>query len=84
MMQDKQGEKKEGYRIIYLKSESKPHKASLETDYSKIQAAAKQKKQQEELTRWIRLNKGHVFIKLDEQYRSCESLKKWFAPDSQN
>ena len=81
---EKNGEKKEGYRIIYLKSESKPHKASLETDYSKIQAAAKQKKQQEVLAHWIELNKGHVYIKIDEQYHSCESLKKWLLEDKQN
>ena len=83
-MQDKTGEKKEGYRIIYLKSESKPHKASLETDYSKIQAATKQKKQQDVLARWIELNKGHVFVKIDEKYHSCESLKKWLREEKQN
>jgi peptidyl-prolyl cis-trans isomerase SurA len=76
---DKTGEKKEGYRIVYLKSESKPHKASLETDYSKIQSAAKQKKQQEELTKWIGLNKGHVFIKIDDSFKNCVVLKKWFG-----
>jgi peptidyl-prolyl cis-trans isomerase SurA len=81
---DKTGEKKEGYRIIYLKSETKPHKASLDTDYSKIQSAAKQKKQQDELARWIGLNKGHVFIKIDGQYKNCEAIKKWLREDKQN
>ena len=78
---DKTGEKKEGYRIVYLKSESKPHKASLDTDYSKIQSAAKQKKQHELLDRWISLNKSHAFIKVDDQYKNCEQMKKWLAPD---
>jgi peptidyl-prolyl cis-trans isomerase SurA len=78
---DKTGEKKEGYRIIYLKSETKPHIASLDTDYSKIQSAAKQKKQQDELTRWIALNKGHVFMKVDDAFKNCEILKKWFTAD---
>ena len=40
-VQDKTGEQKQGFRIILLKSESKPHPASLDEDYSKIQAAAK-------------------------------------------
>lgn len=74
---DKTGEKKEGYRIIYLKSESKPHKADLNTDYTKIQSAAKQKKQQEELTRWIGLNKGHIYIKIDASFSNCVQLQKW-------
>jgi peptidyl-prolyl cis-trans isomerase SurA len=74
---DKTGEKKEGYRIVYLKSESKPHKASLDLDYPKIQSATKQKKQQEELVKWIGLNKGHVFIKIDDAFKNCQLLKKW-------
>jgi peptidyl-prolyl cis-trans isomerase SurA len=78
---EKTGEKKDGYRIIYLKSETKPHKADPKTDYSKIQSAAKQKKQQDELTKWIKLNKGHIFIKIDKEYYNCEALKKWLAAD---
>lgn len=81
---DKTGERKEGYRIVYLKSETKPHVASLDTDYSKIQAAAKQKKQQELLTKWISLNKSHAFIKIDDSYQRCTEVKKWLAPNRQN
>jgi peptidyl-prolyl cis-trans isomerase SurA len=77
----KTGEEKRGYRILYLKSESKPHKASLETDYSKIHAAAKQKKQMDELSKWIGLNKGHFYFKMDPDYHSLTILKKWFTTD---
>ncbi|MFN8309313.1 MAG: peptidylprolyl isomerase [Chitinophagales bacterium] len=80
---ERTGEKKEGYRIILLKSETKPHKASLESDYSRIQAAAKQKKQQEELARWVSLNKDHVFIKLDNQYAGCKLTQKWLKEEKQ-
>lgn len=78
---DKTGEKKDGYRIIYLKSESKPHKASLETDYTKIQSAAKQKKQQDEMQKWIGLNKSHVYIKIDDAFKNCNLMKKWLGAD---
>ncbi len=78
---DKTGEKKEGYRIIYLKSETKPHKANPSTDYSKIQSAAKQKKQQDALANWIGLNKGHIFIKIDNTYTKCDAIQKWVAKD---
>lgn len=81
---DKTGEKKEGYRIVYLKSESKPHKASLDLDYSKIQSAAKQKKQQEELNKWISLNKGHIFIKIDDAFKNCVLLKKWYGAGTED
>lgn len=66
-----------------MKSETKPHKASLESDYSRIQAAAKQKKQQEELARWVSLNKDHVFIKLDNQYAGCKLTQKWLKEEKQ-
>ncbi|MBS1593933.1 MAG: peptidylprolyl isomerase [Bacteroidetes bacterium] len=79
---DKTGQERKGYRIIYLKSETKPHKADPSTDYSKIQAAAKQKKQQDELAHWIRLNKGHVFIKIDKSYYGCDVIKKWLSTDN--
>lgn len=80
---DKTGEQKQGYRIIYLKSESKPHKASLEEDYSKIQSAAKQKKQQDELAKWIALNKDHVYIRIDDEYKNCKLLQKWMKDEKQ-
>jgi peptidyl-prolyl cis-trans isomerase SurA len=80
---DKTGEQKQGYRIIYLKSESKPHKASLEEDYSKIQSAAKQKKQQDELAKWIALNKDHVYIRIDDEYKNCKLLQKWAKEEKQ-
>lgn len=71
------GEIKQGYRIIWLKSETKPHQASLETDYSKIQAAAKSAKQQEALNKWIELHVGKNFVKMDESVKNCPGMERW-------
>lgn len=79
--QDKSGDTRSGYRIIYLKSETKPHKASLETDYSKIAAAAKQQKQREEMDRWIGLYKDKTYIKIAPEYHNCEPIQKWLKPE---
>jgi peptidyl-prolyl cis-trans isomerase SurA len=76
-MQDKTGEQKQGYRIIWLKSESKPHKASLEQDYSKIQAAAKAEKQQKALEHWLKLHRGKNFVRIDDSMKSCKQMEKW-------
>ena len=76
-MQDKTGEQKQGYRIIWLKSESKPHKASLEQDYSKIQAAAKSEKQQKALEHWLKLHRGKNFVRIDDSMKSCKQMEKW-------
>tara|TARA_B110000037_G_scaffold217381_1_gene278286 strand:- start:1119 stop:2456 length:1338 start_codon:yes stop_codon:yes gene_type:complete len=68
---------KEGFRIIYLKSETPAHKASIDTDYSKIKAVAKQSKQAEALEKWIEEKSKTVFVRLNEDYTDCENLKKW-------
>ncbi|MCS6819610.1 MAG: hypothetical protein NZ522_06615, partial [Chitinophagales bacterium] len=79
---DKTGEQKQGFRIVLLKSETKPHKASLETDYPKIQAAAKNAKTQRELDRWIKLHKDKTFIRIEPDYMYCEQVKKWLNPSN--
>ena len=76
---DKTGETKQGYRIIWLKSESKPHKASLDLDYSKIQGAAKAEKQQRALEDWVRLHKGKNYVRIDDSMKYCTQVAKWLA-----
>lgn len=68
---------KEGYKIIRLNSRSAPHKANLLEDFSKIKAAALEKKKSDYLANWI-LDKVEVtYIYIDSQYDDCELLKKW-------
>lgn len=76
---DKTGETKQGYRIIWLKSESKPHKASLDQDYSKIQAAAKAEKQQKSLEQWVKLHKSKNYVRIDDSMKGCTQVAKWLA-----
>ncbi len=75
--QDRTGEMKEGFRIIWLKSETQPHKASLEQDYAKIQAAAKAEKQQRQLEQWLKLHKSKNFIRVDDSMKTCHQMQKW-------
>lgn len=74
---ERTGEQKQGFRIVLLKSETKPHKASLDIDYPKIQAAAKNAKTQRELDRWIKLYKDKTFIRVEPDYMFCEEAQKW-------
>ncbi|MFN8322099.1 MAG: peptidylprolyl isomerase [Chitinophagales bacterium] len=76
-MQDRTGEQKQGYRIIWLKSETQPHKASLEQDYSKIQAAAKAQKQQKALEQWLKLHKSKNYVRIDDSMKGCAQMEKW-------
>jgi peptidyl-prolyl cis-trans isomerase SurA len=74
---DKTGETKKGVRIIWLKSETKPHKANLEQDYSKIQSAAKAEKQQKELQDWLKLHRSRNYVRIDPSMDSCPQVAKW-------
>ncbi|HLP52830.1 MAG TPA: peptidylprolyl isomerase [Chitinophagales bacterium] len=76
-LQDRTGEQKQGFRIIWLKSESKPHPASLDEDYSKIQAAAKAEKQQKALEDWMKLHRSKNYVRIDESMKECPQLEKW-------
>jgi peptidyl-prolyl cis-trans isomerase SurA len=76
---DKTGETKQGYRIIWLKSESKPHRASLDQDYSKIQSAAKAEKQQKALEDWVKLHKSKNYVRIDDSMKGCAQVAKWLS-----
>lgn len=70
-------QQKQGYRIIYLKSETKPHKANLKEDYVRITAAATEQKKQELMKKWMQEKIRITYIKIDKSYDNCSSLAKW-------
>lgn len=62
---------KEVYAIAKVKSLTKAHKATVETDYMLIKAAYQGKKNQEILEEWIRKKQKEIYVKIDEKWRSC-------------
>ena len=71
-------EAKRGYRIVMLKSRSKPHRANLKDDYQQIQAAALAKKQQKVVGDWInRKLKEGVYVHVDKNYQQCKFQNNW-------
>ncbi len=66
---------KEAFRIVYLKSVSLPHQATLKEDYQKIQFATIQEKKNKLINSWFNKTKSEVFIDLDPEYKDCEILK---------
>jgi len=69
---------KKGYRIVKLKSRSKPHKANLKDDYQQIQAASLAKKQQKIIGDWInRKLKEGVYVHIDKDYQVCKFQNHW-------
>ena len=64
------------YRIIQLQSKTKPHKASLELDYTKIQNYAKESKKSEYFAKWLEDKLNETYIEVDQNYVSCPELDK--------
>ena len=69
------------YRLVYLKSRTSPHKASLTLDYSKIKTAAIEQKTNQIINDWVFDKIGSTFIEIDAMYNGCEVLQKWLAPE---
>ena len=65
-------EGRKGYRIIKLVSQTAPHRASLDKDYTKIKNAALQTIQQNFIAKWVKEKKEEMYIKIDKAYQRCE------------
>lgn len=61
------------FRILFLKSETKPHRANLKDDYQKIQAAALQQKQSDVLDKWIKAEYKKVYYRIEPGYKACSN-----------
>lgn len=59
------------YKIIQLKSQTKPHKANLKDDYNLIMNMVKSVKQNEIITNWIKEKQSEAYIKIDTKYIDC-------------
>jgi len=76
-IQSATGEPIKVWRVLYLKSESKPHVANLRDDYQKMQIAAEQDKKQKTLAHWIDKNRKQFYVQIADEYKTCPSLVSW-------
>lgn len=68
---------KQGYRILYLKSKIPPHKANLAQDFPKIRDAAQSDKINRTLSEWFQKRRENTYIKIDDEFNTCDELKIW-------
>jgi peptidyl-prolyl cis-trans isomerase SurA len=71
---------KKTYKILYLKSATNAHKANLEQDFPKLKDMAYEDKTNRTVTQWFEKRRKETFIKIDQEYQSCDILKKWITP----
>ncbi len=65
---------KDAVRILYYKSRTPPHQASLEKDWTRIQRATLNHKKDGLLQKWFQNARKDVFISIDESYDFCGIL----------
>jgi peptidyl-prolyl cis-trans isomerase SurA len=65
---------KDAVRILYYKSRTAPHQASLEEDWNRIQAATLAEKKNRILQKWFQKARADVFINIDQAYDFCGIL----------
>ena len=63
-----------GFRLIKIVSQTKPHEASLKTDYYYLQNMAQQNKQGDILKNWVTKYKKKTYIQFNEPYNTCKTL----------
>lgn len=66
------------YRMVMLKSRTSPHKANLTDDYQRLQEQTVMAKQNKIMEDWVQKKKKNTYIKIGEEYKSCDDLKYWF------
>ena len=68
----------ETYKIIKIKSQTKPHKANLADDWSQFENMLKNKKQQILLNKWIKEKQSSTYISIDDSYKNATfRFKNW-------
>lgn len=73
---------KKGYRFVYLKSKTDPHRANLDQDFPKIKEIAFEDKIQREVSSWFEKRRLSTYIKIDPEFQTCESLKMWLPNET--
>jgi len=68
---------KQGYRLLYLKSKIPPHKANMAQDFPKIRDAAQSDKINRTLSEWFEKRRESTYIKIDDEFDTCNELKIW-------
>jgi peptidyl-prolyl cis-trans isomerase SurA len=68
---------KKGVRIVLLKNKTEPHRENLKDDYNKIAQRALDQKKENALETWFDSRIRTYYIMIDDEYKSCASLKKW-------
>ncbi len=69
------------FKIVQLQNKSKPHRASLETDFAKIKQFAKESKKNEYFNNWMDMKIKNTSVKINSDYKNCPNIQAKFVQD---
>ncbi|MDR3047396.1 MAG: peptidylprolyl isomerase [Bacteroidales bacterium] len=69
-----------GYRVLYLKTKTTPHKPNMVEDYDILQNAALENRKNEVLDKWVANKVKVTSIKINDKYRECPFVNEWQIP----
>ena len=72
---DERGRK--GLRIVYIKTQTEPHRENLKDDYSKIANRALEEKKESALETWFYKKIRTYYVMIDAEYQGCDVMEKW-------
>lgn len=70
---------KQAYRLLKLRGQTEPHRANLEQDYARLQAAALQRKRARIMDEWLIGRLGKTYLRVDPSYADCPNAERWGA-----
>ncbi len=71
------------FKIIKLQHQTKPHRASLKTDFAKIKKYAKESKKNEYFNDWMEGKIKSTSVDVIEQFKVCPNILKFTQKDTQ-
>jgi peptidyl-prolyl cis-trans isomerase SurA len=69
--------KKQGVRIVYLKSRTQPHRENLKDDYDRVAQRALEIKKQQALEKWFAAKIPSYYLMVDSDFTHCANLSNW-------
>jgi peptidyl-prolyl cis-trans isomerase SurA len=61
----------QAYRLLYLKTKTEPHRATIDTDYDVIFNWALNKKKVSVLEKWVQEQSKSTYIRIDDHFLDC-------------
>lgn len=59
------------YKLLYLSSQTAPHRANLRDDYAYLRELALNEKMMKILDEWVAERRTQTYIRIDEAYKNC-------------